>query len=140
MQLEWVTVAVAQDHLFNPILSDGSHHESRYGSGKQLRPSSALLFSLFTATVLSSLWSQINLFSGRNSALSMRLIAFPTAEKGLRERYRRDMANVDIFYEEYNKEVGVFDELVTRFRNSFSVEDGTNKQQLIVEIESKYKR
>ncbi len=50
------------------------------------------------------------------------------------------MANVDIFYEEYNKEVGVFDELVTRFRNSFSVEDGTNKQQLIVEIESKYKR
>jgi hypothetical protein len=56
------------------------------------------------------------------------------------ERYRRDMANVDIFYEEYNKEVGVFDELVTRFRNSFSVEDGTNKQQLIAEIESKYKR
>ena len=44
------------------------------------------------------------------------------------------MANVDIFYEEYSKEVGVFDELVTRFRNSFSVEDGTNKQQLIAEI------
>ena len=62
-----------------------------------------------------------------------------STEKGL-ERDRRDMANVDIFYEEYNKEVGVFDELVTRFRNSFSVEDGTNKQQLIVEIESKYKR
>ncbi len=50
------------------------------------------------------------------------------------------MANVDVFYEEYNKEVGAFDELVTRLRNSFSVEDGTNKQQLIVEIESKYKR
>ena len=50
------------------------------------------------------------------------------------------MANVDIFYEEYSKEVGAFDELVTRLRNSFSVEDGTNKQQLIVEIESKYKR